>query len=70
MTGGLLQLIAYGAQDIYLTNDPQVTFFKVVYRRYTNFSLQTFEKTFNDNPNFGSRGKMKLYRLGELYNGK
>ena len=66
MTGGLLQLIAYGAQDIYLTNDPQVTFFKVVYRRYTNFSLQTFEKTFNDNPNFGSRGKMKLYRLGDL----
>ena len=66
MAGGLLQLIAYGAQDIYLTNNPQITFFKVVYRRHTNFSLQTFEKTFNDNPTFGSRGKVKLYRLGDL----
>lgn len=66
MAGGLLQLMAYGAQDIYLTNDPQITFFKVVYRRHTNFSLQTFEKTFNDSPNFGSRGKTKLYRLGDL----
>jgi hypothetical protein len=66
MAGGLLQLIAYGAQDIYLTNDPQITFFKVVYRRHTNFSLQTFEKTFNDAPDFGKKSKVKLYRLGDL----
>lgn len=66
MAGGLLQLIAYSAEDMYLTNDPQITFFKVAYRRATNFSIQTFEKTFNDNPNFGSRGTVKLYRLGDL----
>lgn len=66
MAGGILQLVAYGAQDVYLTNNPQVTFFKVVYRRYTNFSIQSFEKTFNENPNFGQRAKVKLYRLGDL----
>ena len=38
MGGGLMQLVAYGAQDIYLTGNPQITFFKVVYRRHTNFS--------------------------------
>ena len=37
MGGGLTQLVAYGAQDIYLTGNPQITFFKVVYRRHTNF---------------------------------
>ena len=39
MTGGLMQLVAYGAQDLYLTGNPQVTFFKIVYKRYTNFSM-------------------------------
>lgn len=66
MAGGLLQLVAYGAQDVYLTNDPQVTFFKVVYRRHTNFSVQSFEKKFDDNPDFGQKGAVKVYRLGDL----
>ena len=39
MPGGLMQLVAYGAQDVYLTGNPQITFFKVVYRRYTNWVL-------------------------------
>ena len=42
MGGGLMQLVAYGAQDIYLTGNPQITFFKVVYRRHTNFSMEDF----------------------------
>ncbi len=66
MTGGLLQLVAYGAQDIYLTDCPQITFFKVVYRRHTTFSMQTFEKTFNEKPDFGKTAKVKLFRLGDL----
>ncbi|AYV77329.1 MAG: NCLDV major capsid protein [Barrevirus sp.] len=66
MAGGLLQLTSYGPEDIYLTKDPQITFFKTVYRRATNFSIQTFEKTFNDNPDFGKRGSVKVYRLGDL----
>jgi hypothetical protein len=47
MGGGLMQLVAYGAQDIYLTGNPQITFFKVVYRRHTNFSMETIEQTLN-----------------------
>ena len=47
MGGGLMQLVAYGAQDIYLTGNPQITFFKVVYRRHTNFSMEAIIQTFN-----------------------
>jgi hypothetical protein len=47
MGGGLMQLVAYGAQDIYLTGNPQITFFKVVYRRHTNFSMECIEQTLN-----------------------
>ena len=42
MPGGLLQLAAYGPQDIYLTGNPQITFFIAVYKRYTNFAIETF----------------------------
>ena len=44
MGGGLLQLVAYGSQDIYLTGNPQITFFKVVYRRQTNFSMECVQQ--------------------------
>ena len=47
MGGGLMQLVAYGAQDIYLTGNPQITFFKVVYRRHTNFSMESIAQTGN-----------------------
>ena len=40
-----MQLVAYGAQDIYLTGNPQITFFKVVYRRHTNFAVESIEQT-------------------------
>ena len=47
MGGGLMQLVAYGAQDVYLTGEPQITFFKVVYRRHTNFSVEPIVQTFS-----------------------
>ena len=50
-----MQLVAYGAQDIYLTGNPQITFFKVVYRRHTNFSMEAIEQTWNGGAN-GSDG--------------
>ena len=50
MGGGLMQLVAYGAQDIYLTGNPQITFFKVVYRRHTNFSMETIQQTISGTP--------------------
>ena len=54
MGGGLMQLVAYGAQDIYLTGNPQITFFKVVYRRHTNFSMEAIQQTFNGTVGVGS----------------
>ena len=45
-----MQLVAYGAQDIYLTGNPQITFFKVVYRRHTNFSMETITQTISGTP--------------------
>ncbi len=54
MGGGLMQLVAYGAQDIYLTGNPQITFFKVVYRRHTNFSMEAIEQTWNGNNGVGT----------------
>jgi hypothetical protein len=68
MGGGLLQLVAYGAQDVYLTGNPQITFFKVAYRRHTNFALEAIEQTFNGNPTYGSRVTCQISRNGDLIN--
>lgn len=66
MSGGLMQLVAYGAQDVYLTGNPQITFFKVTYRRYTNFSMQCIEVTANGNTNFGNKFTVTIPRNGDL----
>ena len=66
MGGGLMQLVAYGAQDIYLTGNPQITFFKVVYRRHTNFSMESIEQTFNGSADFGKRVTCTISRNGDL----
>ena len=68
MGGGLLQLVAYGAQDVYLTGNPQITFFKAVYRRHTNFSIEAIEQTFNGQPSYGSRVTCQISRNGDLIN--
>ena len=61
-----MQLVAYGAQDIYLTGNPQITFFKVVYRRHTNFSMETIKQTFNGNVASGSTVTATISRNGDL----
>ena len=66
MGGGLMQLVAYGAQDIYLTGNPQITFFKVVYRRHTNFAVESIEQTFNGQADFGKRVTATISRNGDL----
>ena len=66
MGGGLMQLVAYGAQDIYLTGNPQITFFKVVYRRHTNFSMESIKQSFNGDPNFGATVSATISRNGDL----
>ena len=66
MGGGLMQLVAYGAQDVYLTGNPQITFFKVVYRRHTNFSMESIEQTFNGTADFGGDVSATISRNGDL----
>ena len=66
MGGGLMQLVAYGAQDIYLTGNPQITFFKVVYRRHTNFSMESIKQTFDGRPDFGRDVSATISRNGDL----
>ena len=66
MGGGLMQLVAYGAQDIYLTGNPQITFFKVVYRRHTNFAMEAIEQTFNGAAAMGQKFSCTISRNGDL----
>jgi hypothetical protein len=68
MGGGLIQLVAYGAQDVYLTGNPQITFFKVVYRRHTNFARENIEQVFDGNAAVGSSVVCTLSRSGDLVN--
>jgi len=69
MTGGLMQLVAYGAQDIYLTGNPMITYFKVVYRRHTNFAMESIEQTFNGTVGFGNKVTALISRNGDLVSG-
>jgi hypothetical protein len=66
MSGGLMQIVAQGAQDKYLTVDPEITFFKSMYRRHTNFAVESIEQTFNGA--VGSKGKVSatISRNGDL----
>ena len=61
-----MQLVAYGAQDIYLTGNPQITYFKVVYRRHTNFAIESIEQTFNGSVGFGQTATASISRNGDL----
>ena len=66
MGGGLMQLVAYGAQDIYLTGQPQITFFKSVYRRHTNFAIESIQQTINGSVAPGARVSVTISRNGDL----
>ena len=66
MGGGLMQLVAYGAQDIYLTGNPQITFFKVVYRRHTNFAMEAIVQNFEGKFDFGRKCSVTISRNGDL----
>jgi hypothetical protein len=61
-----MQLVAYGAQDVYLTGNPQITFWQVTYRRHTNFAMESIEQTFNGQADFGRRVTCTISRNGDL----
>lgn len=66
MAGALIQLVAKGVQDMYLTGDPQITFFKVLYRRHTNFSVESVPQYFSHAANFGETVSCIVSRAGDL----
>ena len=66
MGGGLMQLVAYGAQDVYLTGNPQITFFKIVYKRHTNFAIEAIEQTVTGNETFGTNLTTTISKNGDL----
>jgi hypothetical protein len=66
MTGGLIQLVAQGYQNIFLTSDPQITFFKIVYRRHTNFTREEVQQNFIESPKFGNRATCVLGKRGDF----
>ena len=66
MAGGLIQIMAYGSQDLYLTGTPEITFFKVVYRRHTNFSMESVLVNFNTTVGFGQECTITIPKTGDL----
>ena len=66
MAGGLMQLVAYGAQDVYLTGQPKVTFFQAVYKRHTNFAMETIQQTVNGTASSSARVSVTIARNGDL----
>ena len=70
MPGGLIQLAAYGAQDYYLTGNPQISFFKTVYRRYTNFSMECIKQTINGDNYFVEPLKLEIRRFIDILKGE
>jgi hypothetical protein len=66
MAGGLMQLVAYGAQDVYLTGNPKVTFFQAVYKRHTNFAMEAIQQTINGSAASNQRISVTIARNGDL----
>ena len=66
MAGGLMQLVSYGAQDIYISGNPQITFWKILYKRHTNFAVESIEVTFNGQADFNKRVTAVINRNADL----
>ena len=66
MGGGLMQLVSYGAQDIYISGNPQITFWKILYKRHTNFAVESIEVTFNGQADFNKRVVAVINRNADL----
>ena len=69
MGGGLIQLVSLGLQDEYLIGNPQITFFKTVYRRHTNFAIETIEQVIDgvkDTDTYETIGVVNISKTGDL----
>lgn len=66
MGGALMDLVAYGPQDLFLTGNPEITYWKQSYRRHTNFAMESIEQTFSGQVDFGRRATCTISRNGDL----
>ena len=66
---GLLELVAHGVQDVYLIGNPQITFFKTIYKRHTNFSMEAFQISYDAKPDWGNRTTFNITRYADLISG-
>ena len=64
--GGIIQLVATGDQDVYLTGDPQITFFKAIYKRHTNFSMECIEQKIAGGIGNNGKATITLSKSGDL----
>ena len=63
---GLLELVAHGIQDIFLIGNPQITFFKTIYKRHTNFSMEAYQLSYDAKPTYGNKTTFKITRYADL----
>merc|ERR1711871_45593 len=66
MGSGLIRLVSYGKENLYLSGDPQITFFKIAYKRYTNFSSEAVAQYFKNVPDFGKRVTCSISKNADL----
>jgi len=66
MPGGLINIATYGSQDLFLTGTPEITYFKLVYRRHTNFSMESVRLKFEDSINFDKYTTLTFPKSGDL----
>ena len=69
MSGAVTELVAQGVQDTYLTGEPQMSFFRQVYKRHTNFALESVRQIFKGQPAINGMSSVTLKRAGDLVNG-
>ena len=69
MSGAITELVAQGVQDAYLTGEPQMSFFRQVYKRHTNFALESVRQIFKGQPAASGMSSVTLKRAGDLVNG-
>lgn len=66
MTGGIIQLVSIGIEDLYISINPEITFFKMIYKRYTNFSVEPIIQYFNNTPDFSRRVTCNISKSSDL----
>src|SRR5690625_3084306 len=66
MPGGLMQIASHGAEDIFLTRNPQITFFKLIYRRYTNFAMDNVQQNWTGRLDFGGDARCYVNKVGDV----